>query len=118
MKMLEAIRKRLRRSSVWGSQPVAITAASTASPNGPDSRIDDPGCPLTLQEGMSAGTARLIIDRYCGTDLMGQSEVSGPENRGRYFRVRLSEPDGRVTRELLVDKQSGQVICSQVCPDR
>lgn len=108
MKLSETIRKCMG----WfrGRRPETDNAsAAKHSADDRDPHVEDLGSALKLQEGMSAGTARLIIERFCRLEQMENCEVRDLENRGRYFRVRMAGPGGRVYRELLVDKQSGQV---------
>lgn len=113
MKWMETIRKCM--GWYWGRRPKTDkTTGAAHSMDNRDLRAEDPGTPLTLQEGMSAGTARLIIERFCQLEQAENCEVRNLENRGRYFRVRMAGPGGRAYRELLVDKQSGQVRYGQV----
>jgi hypothetical protein len=113
MKLVETIRKCMEWCRARRPKTDKATAAAPSTENR-ELRVEDLGSSVTLQEGMSAGTARLIIERFYGLEQIENCEVRDLENRGRYFRVRLVEPGGRASRELMVDKQSGQVIYSQV----
>jgi len=55
-----------------------------------------------LFDGMSTGTARIIIEH----DVKLQITV---ENKGRYFIVKIVRPDGSPIQRLLIDKQTGNV---------
>lgn len=66
---------------------------------------------LVMQElfdGMSTGTARIIIEEEMDTQIADDYNISSLENKGRYYLARIDQPNGRTTR-LLVDKQTGKV---------
>jgi hypothetical protein len=58
-----------------------------------------------LFDGMSTGTARIVIEE----ELEDGAEVGSLENKGRYYAARIVRPDGSAIRRLLVDKQTGNV---------
>ncbi len=59
-------------------------------------------------DGMSSGTARIIIDREAGDTLPDGYNV-GLQNKGRYYIAKIVGQHGRVIQRLLVDKQTGDV---------
>lgn len=59
-------------------------------------------------DGMSSGTARIIIDREAGDTLPDGYNV-GLQNKGRYYVAKIIGQHGRVIQRLLVDKQTGDV---------
>jgi hypothetical protein len=61
-----------------------------------------------LFDGMSTGTARVVIDREAGEQLPADGTVD-LENKGRYYVAKIISHNGRVLRQLLVDKQTGEV---------
>ncbi len=62
-----------------------------------------------LFDGMSTGTARIIIEEELDGQIAESYSIDGLENKGRYYAARIVRPDGSSIRRLLVDKQTGKV---------
>jgi len=62
-----------------------------------------------LFDGMSTGTARIIIEEELVGQIAESYNIDGLENKGRYYAARIIRPDGSAIRRLLVDKQTGKV---------
>jgi hypothetical protein len=60
-------------------------------------------------EGMSAGTASLVIEEAVSEKLDGDFVVAGLSNKGRYYTARIVNHDGSLIQKLLLDKQTGEV---------
>ncbi|MBU1388173.1 MAG: hypothetical protein KKE62_12940 [Proteobacteria bacterium] len=67
---------------------------------------------LSIQElfdGMSTGTARIIIEEEMDSQMVKEYSIAPLENKGRYYVARIVQTDGKAIRRLLVDKQTGKV---------
>lgn len=62
-----------------------------------------------LFDGMSTGTARIIIEEELDGQTAEAYKVDSLENMGRYYTARIVRPDGSTISRLLVDKQTGIV---------
>ena len=62
-----------------------------------------------IREGMSDGTATLIIHDAVSEKYAGDFPVADLVNRGRYYTARLIDSEGNTIERLLVDKQTGEV---------
>ena len=62
-----------------------------------------------LFDGMSTGTARVIIERDVGQAISEKFNISSVENKGRYYIAKIVRPDGTSIQRLLLDKQTGSV---------
>lgn len=62
-----------------------------------------------IMEGMSEGTASLIIEDAVSDKLDGDYAVAGLSNKGRYYTASIVKHDGTLIQNLLVDKQTGDV---------
>jgi hypothetical protein len=62
-----------------------------------------------LFDGMSTGTARIIIEREVSRQVSEAFDISQVENKGRYYIAKIVRPDGSSIQRLLVDKQTGSV---------
>jgi hypothetical protein len=60
-------------------------------------------------DGMSTGTARIIIDKEMSRELQEKFNIDRVENQGRYYLANIVRQDGSVIQRLLVDKQTGKV---------
>lgn len=60
-------------------------------------------------DGMSMGTATLVIGQAVGDQHLEGYEIAELKNRGRYYTARIVGHDGGVIHKLLVDKQTGDV---------
>lgn len=62
-----------------------------------------------LFDGMSTGTARIVIENELGDAVAEQYNIDQLENQGRYYLAKIIRLDGSPMQRLLVDKQSGTV---------
>jgi len=62
-----------------------------------------------IMEGMSEGTASLVIEDAVKDKLDGDYAVAGLSNKGRYYTASIVNHDGTLLQKLLVDKQTGEV---------
>ena len=62
-----------------------------------------------LFDGMSTGTARIIIEREISHAIGEKFNIDQVKNKGRYYLAKIVRPDGRPIQRLLVDKQTGSV---------
>ena len=60
-------------------------------------------------DGMSTGTARIIIEEEIDGRIAEDYDIADLQNKGRYYAARIVRPDGSAIRRLLVDKQTGKV---------
>ena len=60
-------------------------------------------------DGMSTGTARIIIEREVHHAISEKFSINTVENKGRYYVAKIVRPDGSPIQSLLVDKQTGSV---------
>ncbi len=70
---------------------------------------DDRHAIRELFDGMSTGTARIIIEEEIDGRMAEDYSIDALENKGRYYVARIVRPDGSAIRRLLVDKQTGKV---------
>ena len=97
-KILEFIQKAYEDSA--GDRPA--TESDTMAP-------DDRLAVRELFDGMSTGTARIIIEEEIDGQVSDDYDIDALENKGRYYVARIVRPDGSAIRRLLVDKQTGEV---------
>jgi hypothetical protein len=62
-----------------------------------------------LFDGMSTGTARIIIEREVSRAISEKFNINTVENKGRYYVAKIVRPDGSSIQRLLLDKQTGSV---------
>jgi hypothetical protein len=62
-----------------------------------------------LCDGMSTGTARIIIEREVSRAIEEKFNIDQIKNKGRYYMAKIVRPDGSTIHRLLVDKQTGNV---------
>ena len=62
-----------------------------------------------LFDGMSTGTARIIIEQDVGPKISEEYNISKVENKGRYYIAKIVRPDGSPIQMLLIDKQTGSI---------
>lgn len=62
-----------------------------------------------LFDGMSTGTARIIIEQEVSRQISEAFDIRPVENKGRYYIAKIVRPDGSPIQRLLVDKQTGSV---------
>ena len=60
-------------------------------------------------DGMSTGTALIVIDREVGRRISEKYDVQGLDNKGRYYVATIVQKEGHTIATLLVDKQNGNV---------
>jgi hypothetical protein len=59
--------------------------------------------------GMSTGTARIVIEREMNRYHDEEFDIEPVDNLGRYYVARIVRHDGSTLKRLLVDKQTGAV---------
>jgi len=62
-----------------------------------------------LFDGMSTGTARIIIEKEVSQAVEEKFKIDQLKNKGRYYIAKIIRPDGSTIQRLLVDKQTGSV---------
>ena len=62
-----------------------------------------------LFDGMSTGTARIIIEREISQTFGEEYNIDLLENKGRYYVAKIIRSDGSLIQRLLIDKQTGSV---------
>jgi len=62
-----------------------------------------------LFDGMSTGTARIIIEREVSRAIEEKFNIDQVKNKGRYYMAKIVRLDGSTIQRLLVDKQTGSV---------
>lgn len=62
-----------------------------------------------ILDGMSMGTATLVIDQAVRRTHEDSYELKELENVGRYYRASIVNQNGTIIQKLLVDKQTGDV---------
>jgi hypothetical protein len=62
-----------------------------------------------IMDGMSAGTASLVIENAASAKWDGDYVVADLANKGRYYTASIINTDGSIIKKLLVDKQTGDV---------
>ena len=62
-----------------------------------------------LFDGMTTGTARIIIEQDVGPKISEEYNISTVENKGRYYIAKIVRPGGSAIQQLLIDKQTGNV---------
>lgn len=62
-----------------------------------------------IRDGMSDGTATLIIHDAVREKYTDAYPLADLVNRGRYYTARLIDKEGKTIERLLVDKQTGEV---------
>jgi hypothetical protein len=96
-KILEFIRKAYEDDE--GRNSASETSSATD---------DDRHAIRELFDGMSTGTARIIIEEEMSGQMGKDNNIDLLENKGRYYVARIVQADGRAIR-LLIDKQTGKV---------
>jgi hypothetical protein len=62
-----------------------------------------------IMDGMSEGTASLVIESAAGERWGDDFEVEALSNKGRYYTASIVYHDGTLFQKLIVDKQTGDV---------
>jgi hypothetical protein len=83
--------------------PTVISSHGAGEPSKDRDRIQE------IFDGMSTGTARIVIDREVGRQIMEKYNLKGIENKGRYYVATIVRQDGNSIASLLIDKQNGNV---------
>lgn len=78
---------------------------------GSESEISDDEDDATIpgKYGMSAATAKVVIERDLRQKIMQDYDLVHLENKGRYYAAKAYSKDGRWLNELLIDKQTGGI---------
>ena len=77
--------------------------------NSDDDSAEDCRKVQQIIDGMSMGTATLVIDHAVGEKHLENYEIKDLENVGRYYTASIVGQNGYVIQKLLVDKQTGDV---------
>lgn len=62
-----------------------------------------------LFDGMSTGTARIIIEQEVSRVIQEKFNIDLLKNKGRYYTAKIVRSDGSTIQRLLIDKQTGGV---------
>lgn len=62
-----------------------------------------------IMDGMSAGTASLVIESAVSERWGDDFEVEALSNKGRYYTASIVSHEGALMQKLIVDKQTGEV---------
>ena len=62
-----------------------------------------------LLDGMSTGTARIIIENEINQTIGEKYNIDALSNKGRYYLAKVVRSNGSPIQKLLVDKQTGSV---------
>ena len=69
----------------------------------------DDGIFKPSRDGMSTATARITIDRKLRKKIMEDYDLLELADKGRYYVTKAYSKDGHWLKELLIDKQSGNI---------
>ena len=84
-------------------------ASTTDRPHNGDTASEDRERIREIFDGMSTGTARIVIEQELGDRVSGKYKLQSLENKGRYYLATIIQKEGRPIATLLVDKQNGNV---------
>ena len=104
MKPKEQILKFIQRAYEDTSQPNASEGNARAGNIQNQNEIIQ-----ELFDGMSTGTARIIIDQEISQAIGEEYDIDHLTNKGRYYLAKVVRYDGSPIQKLLVDKQTGSV---------
>lgn len=102
MNLKQSICSWLRQSQPAGRDPGTQPKTDDSSAN----ILGDAISRSTPRDGMSSATAKYLIGRCRHKKLY---EIYGIQNHGRYFVAEVSDLNGNVVNEVLVDKETGRV---------
>jgi hypothetical protein len=102
MKPKQKILEFIRKAYEGAAEGKPDAEAATLSP-------DDRLAVREMFDGMSTGTARIIIEEEIDSRTAEDYSIADLQNLGRYYAARIVRPDGSAIRRLLVDKQTGKV---------
>lgn len=94
----------LKKAQCDGTQ-----SSTVVQPNEGDKVSKDYERIQDIFDGMSTGTARIVIDREVGQRTSEKYDLQGLENKGRYYVAMVVQQDGHTLVTLLIDKQNGNV---------
>lgn len=86
-------------------EDVAGAPSSESDPTTMEERI----AVRELFDGMSTGTARIVIEEQIDGHIVEAYHIDTLENKGRYYAARIVRFDGSTIARMLVDKQTGRV---------
>ncbi len=104
MKPKEQILKFIQKAYENAPQPDAAKSSAGSEKNSAKNEII-----RELFDGMSTGTARIIIEREISQALGEEYNIDHVTNKGRYYLAKIVRSDGSPMQRLLVDKQTGNV---------
>jgi hypothetical protein len=104
MKPKEQILKFIQKAYASAAQTDASEISTRSGKNDyPNEIIQE------LFDGMSTGTARIIIEQEVSQAIEEKFNIDQVKNKGRYYMAKIVRPDGSTIQRLLVDKQTGSV---------
>lgn len=74
-----------------------------------DGTCDDCQKIQQIIDGMSMGTATLVIKKVMENEDDGSFTIKDLANKGRYYTASVVDADGKMIHRMLVDKQNGEV---------
>jgi hypothetical protein len=104
MKPKEQILKFIQKAYANAKQTGASEASTSSGKNFSQNKIIQ-----ELFDGMSTGTARIIIEQEVSRAIKEKFKIDRVKNKGRYYMAKIVRPDGSTIQQLLVDKQTGSV---------
>jgi hypothetical protein len=104
MKPKEQILKFIQKAYANAPQPDASEESSRSGKHFSQNEII-----RELFDGMSTGTARIVIEQEVSQAIQEKFKIEQVENKGRYYMAKIVRPDGSTIQRLLVDKQTGNV---------
>ena len=104
MKPKEQILKFIQNAYENASQPDAVKGSAGSEKSSAKNEII-----RELFDGMSTGTARIIIEQEISQTFEEEFNIDHVTNKGRYYLAKIVRSDGSPIQRLLVDKQTGSV---------
>ena len=104
MKPIEQILKFIQKAYANAKQSDVSEGSGRSEKHSPPNKIIQ-----ELFDGMSTGTARVIIEKEVSQAVEEKFKIDQLKNKGRYYMAKIVRPDGSTIQRLLVDKQTGSV---------
>ncbi|MFC1577693.1 hypothetical protein ACFL36_01650 [Thermodesulfobacteriota bacterium] len=104
MKPKEQILKFIQKAYANELQPDASEGSARSGKHSSQNEIIQ-----ELFDGMSTGTARIIIEREVSKAFEEKYNIDQVQNKGRYYTAKIVRSDGSTIQRLLIDKQTGSV---------
>ena len=112
MNIIAAIRKFFKKDEITNSTVNSVQNKDDVDIKPQTDKVKnsgESGAGFEFLDGMSTGTARFIIDREVGPDLLEKYDIKDLENKGRYYLAKIINQDGEVAETVLVDKLSRSI---------